>query len=105
MTNMKQTKAIIKQKTIRNQRPAANRVASPPANTDGENLSHHCTYGSRIQRFVKMWSNLFVVRKHGLISPFTFNKLHPAATANLAPNIPSANTRGEATQPTAEISV
>ena len=29
--------------------------------TDEVRLSHHCTYGSRIQRFIKLWSNLFVV--------------------------------------------
>ena len=39
---------------------------SPP-----EHLSHHCTYGSRIQRFIKMWGNFLVISKQRLIPSFT----------------------------------
>ena len=42
--------------------PAGNRVDGLTGFfTDEVRLSHHCTYGSRIQRFIKLWSNLFVV--------------------------------------------
>ena len=31
--------------------------------TDEVRLSHHCTYGSRIQRFIKLWRYFFVIGK------------------------------------------
>jgi hypothetical protein len=47
-----------------------NRVGCPASLADGENLSHHCTYGSRIQRFIKMWGNFLVKFKHGFVASF-----------------------------------
>ena len=44
-----------------------NRVACPTSKTDGENLSHHCSCGSRIQRFIKMWSNFLVIGNHSFV--------------------------------------
>ncbi len=41
---------------------------TPPVLTDGESLSHHCTYGSRIQRFVKKWSNFLIIDKHRFVT-------------------------------------
>lgn len=31
--------------------------------TDRESPSHHCTYGSRIQRFVKKWRNFLIINE------------------------------------------
>lgn len=47
---------------------AHNRVDGLIGFADEVRLSHHCTYGPRIQRFIKMWSYLFVIGNHGFVS-------------------------------------
>lgn len=49
--------------------PAGNRVDGLTGfSTDEVRLSHHCTYGPRIQRFIKLWSYFFVIAEHGFIA-------------------------------------
>jgi hypothetical protein len=37
-------------------------LTAPPILTDGVRLSHHDTYSSRIQGFIKIWGNYLVIR-------------------------------------------
>ena len=46
------TRTVDRTDTTENKQRTANRVGCPTRKSGGENLSHHCTYGSRIQRFV-----------------------------------------------------
>ena len=48
-----QTVYIIGMSLEKKEGQLVNRVGCPTRKSGGENLSHHCTYGSRIQRFVK----------------------------------------------------
>jgi len=51
----------------------ANRVARPTSkHWQGEALTDHCTYSSRIQRFpdASGWHNFLVISKHSLVPSF-----------------------------------